>query len=198
MGYIPNNPYKQNQDNFVLAPNLLNQPALHYFAVCDGHGQYGKDVSTYVKHTLPLNLEDELKMHAPDVPLALSNSFLKCNSEMGPHIPDPQFSGTTCCSLLMNGTKIYTANAGDSRAIVVNKNGHCRALTRDHKPDLPEEEARILNCGGRIEAFRDAQTGEEMGPKRVWVLNEDVPGLAMSRSLGDYVAQSVGVLPDPG
>jgi hypothetical protein len=31
-------------------------------------------------------------------------------------------------------------------------------------------------------------TGEEMGPKRVWLLNEDIPGLAMSRSLGDYVA----------
>ena len=25
----------------------------------------------------------------------------------------------------------------------------------------------------------------------------DVPGLAMSRSLGDYVAQSVGVIPTP-
>lgn len=40
-------------------------------------------------------------------------------------------------------------------------------------------------------------TGEEMGPQRVWLMNEDVPGLAMSRSLGDYVAQSVGVIPDP-
>ena len=28
-------------------------------------------------------------------------------------------------------------------------------------------------------------------------MNEDVPGLAMSRSLGDYVAQSVGVIPNP-
>jgi hypothetical protein len=36
-----------------------------------------------------------------------------------------------------------------------------------------------------------------MGPARVWLPHEDVPGLAMSRSLGDYVAQSVGVLPDP-
>lgn len=36
-----------------------------------------------------------------------------------------------------------------------------------------------------------------MGPQRVWLAHEDVPGLAMSRSLGDYVAQSVGVIPDP-
>ena len=38
VGFIPNNPYKTNQDSFILAPNLLNQPALHYFGVCDGHG----------------------------------------------------------------------------------------------------------------------------------------------------------------
>lgn len=36
-----------------------------------------------------------------------------------------------------------------------------------------------------------------MGPLRVWVQDEDVPGLAMSRSIGDKVAQSVGVTPDP-
>jgi len=54
MGYIPNNPYKQNQDSFILAPNLLGgQPALHYFGVCDGHGQHGKEVSNYVKALLP-------------------------------------------------------------------------------------------------------------------------------------------------
>ena len=28
-------------------------------------------------------------------------------------------------------------------------------------------------------------------------MNEDVPGLAMSRSIGDHVAQSVGVISDP-
>lgn len=32
---------------------------------------------------------------------------------------------------------------------------------------------------------------------RVWLKDEEVPGLAMSRSLGDKVAQSVGVIPNP-
>lgn len=36
-----------------------------------------------------------------------------------------------------------------------------------------------------------------MGPARVWLKNEDLPGLAMSRSLGDFVAASVGVIADP-
>ena len=32
-----------------------------------------------------------------------------------------------------------------------------------------------------------------MGPPRVWHLNENIPGLAMSRSFGDQAAVEVGV-----
>lgn len=40
--------------------------------------------------------------------------------------------------------------------------------------------------------------GENLGPDRVWLLHEDTPGLAMSRSLGDNQAHSVGVSSEPG
>ena len=36
--------------------------------------------------------------------------------------------------------------------------------------------------------------GDPIGPYRVWLKNENVPGLAMSRSVGDRVAHSVGVI----
>lgn len=36
-----------------------------------------------------------------------------------------------------------------------------------------------------------------MGPYRVWKSKEEVPGLAMSRSFGDSIAQGVGVISDP-
>ena len=42
------------------------------------------------------------------------------------------------------------------------------------------------------------KNGEFAGPKRVWLLNEDYPGLAMSRSFGDRCAASVGVISEPG
>jgi serine/threonine protein phosphatase PrpC len=35
------------------------------------------------------------------------------------------------------------------------------------------------------------------GPKRVWLKNKQVPGLAMTRSIGDMAASSVGVLARP-
>lgn len=37
-----------------------------------------------------------------------------------------------------------------------------------------------------------------MGPLRVWLKHEDIPGLAMSRSFGDEVASRVGVIAEPG
>ena len=36
-----------------------------------------------------------------------------------------------------------------------------------------------------------------MGPARVWLQTENLPGLAMSRSMGDLVAQGVGVTCEP-
>ena len=35
------------------------------------------------------------------------------------------------------------------------------------------------------------------GPKRVWLKNQQVPGLAMTRSIGDMAATSVGVTAEP-
>lgn len=38
---------------------------------------------------------------------------------------------------------------------------------------------------------------EDCGPARVWLADVDVPGLAMSRSLGDDVSHTVGVISTP-
>ena len=55
----------------------------------------------------------------------------------------------------------------------------------------------MIKCGGRIDSFRD-QGGNAVGPLRVWLKNEDVPGLAMTRAFGDDVASRVGVTCEPG
>lgn len=68
-------------------------------------------------------------------------------------------------------------------------------LNRDLKPDLPDEKKRILKAGGRVEQVKDRGIG--VGPFRVWLKKEDIPGLAMSRSIGDLLASSVGVTCEP-
>ena len=69
-------------------------------------------------------------------------------------------------------------------------------LNRDHKADEPDEEQRILKCGGRVQPYRD-QAGNQLGPLRVWHMREDIPGLAMTRSFGDQAAAQVGVISTP-
>ena len=49
--------------------------------------------------------------------------------------------------------------------------------------------ARLLACFRRLVDGR----GAPVGPQRVWLSTSWVPGLAMSRALGDAVAHSVGV-----
>ena len=72
------------------------------------------------------------------------------------------------------------------------------ALNRDHKPECKDEAERILKRGGRIDSFRDYyNNGEPIGPQRVWLQDQEMPGLAMSRSMGDRVAHSVGVSAEP-
>jgi len=42
-----------------------------------------------------------------------------------------------------------------------------------------------------------SQAGMFYGPLRVWLKNKPVPGLAMTRSIGDMTATSVGVVAEP-
>lgn len=105
--------------------------------------------------------------------------------------------------------RITCGNVGDSRAIVGSlREGSiyliiivtvwsAKPLSQDHKPNLPGELKRIEARGGRVDCYRDQQ-GRAMGPMRVWLKTERIPGLAMSRSIGDFVAASVGVSAEPG
>jgi serine/threonine protein phosphatase PrpC len=53
VGAVPNNQQKQNQDSFIVAPKLSGRYSEHLFGVADGHGQYGKEVSSCAKQQLP-------------------------------------------------------------------------------------------------------------------------------------------------
>lgn len=67
-----------------------------------------------------------------------------------------------------------------------------KQLSFDHKPEVSSEKKRILSNNGRVSSIID-NSGRSCGPLRVWLKNEQLPGLAMTRSIGDLVAESVGV-----
>jgi len=67
---------------------------------------------------------------------------------------DLTFSGTTCVVCLISRRQLVCANSGDSRAILcsyVDGRWCVKHLSRDHKPDEPDEAARVRKWGGRIE-----------------------------------------------
>ena len=52
--------------------------------------------------------------------------------------------------------------------------------------------------GGIISQCNDLyDDGKEGGPFRVWMKGCDYPGIAMSRSIGDKIAHSIGVINEP-
>ena len=112
------------------------------------------------------------------------------------------FSGSTCVLLFKPQHKLICVNIGDSKCILIksfpyntNKFKYV-PLSLDHKPINTNERARIEKNGGSIAQYKDPEKGYD-GPMRVWVKGEDYPGLAVSRSLGDAVAKTVGVISEP-
>ena len=196
---------KYNQDNFFIYKNLNDEPDTLYVGVCDGHGIVGHDVSGYLVKHLPANLNSELKKTNKYIKdkdtlyKTLSTVFISTNKALCSTNIDTKFSGSTCVTIILTKNKIISANAGDSRAVLGQfKEGEWTAidLSRDHKPNDKDEQERILSHGGRIEAYKD-ENGGDIGPPRVWLKNEDIPGLAMSRSFGDECAASVGTISEP-
>ncbi len=126
--------------------------------------------------------------------ILVSDTFLVTESSI-----ETDFSGTTFTCAVIRDNSCTLCNIGDSRTSLAfrNKTGGVTAvaLTMDHKPDLPAEKARIEAKGGRVFAV-EYDDGVD-GPARVWLGHMDVPGLAMSRSLGDAVAHSAGVSSEP-
>lgn len=95
----------------------------------------------------------------------------------------------------------HRRSAGDSRCIVVRRAAdgavRCEQLSWDAKPELSEERKRIRTKGGVVAQLHDP-AGQPVGAYRVFRRPGDLlPGLAMSRSLGDSLAHSLGVVAKP-
>ena len=191
-------PRKVNQDRPLACVPLRGHPGVHVYGVMDGHGQWGHHVSEYVMHTLPAFLSAEKDLR--DDPAAAIRRAVRnvCDGLSTANI-NLSFSGTTCVFAVHCDGRLITANIGDSRCVLIRAPDlpsyppFTIPLTSDHKPDAPGEQERILRAGGRVCPI----PGMDSGPARVWLKDLDEPGLAMSRSIGDEVSQSVGVTSEP-
>lgn len=142
------------------------------------------------------------------------------------HIDD-SLSGTTAISAYIHGkrNRISIANVGDSRAVLGQevtvqgaKSLKALPLSRDQTPYRKDERKRCRQTGARIlsldqleglEPIPDEESGSEgdlvLGeeldeggdPPRIWSPNGDYPGTAFTRSVGDAMAEELGVFAEP-
>ena len=193
-GYTSSGEKKINQDNFFIEKNFLDEKDQFFIGICDGHGEQGHLISSYISKCLPNFLADTSDKSIISSFISLNQNIVQ-NSKI-----DCSLSGSTCTSIILNQEKIISLNLGDSRTVLArNENGKYIAvnLSTDHKPNIKEERKRILINGGRIKPFYDDKTKKFIGTDRIWIREDDLPGLAMTRSFGDIIAHSVGVISQP-
>jgi len=135
----------------VLKDKQRNGPSIAtLFGLFDGHA--GSAAAEFCSSRIGTALTNETAWpHSPSEALVnafhiLDASFLELARLHRPPLND----GTTAVVALTLGSRILVANAGDSRAVLVQRDGRTVALSEDHKPNRPDEIARIKALGGGV------------------------------------------------
>lgn len=198
MGYGPKK--TECQDSLCTMSGFAEH--CYFLAVYDGHGSSGREASQAANDYIQTYLErgvKKLKKFTNDRQREyfLKQGFKTAESKLKNSGIDYTNSGTCCISVFIYRDKCYIANLGDSRAVLyrtTNKEKQAIELSRDHKPTRPDEKERIIRSGGRVE--RLIHDGTPVGPYRVWA-DDEGPGIAMTRTLGDLQAKKIGLISEP-
>lgn len=162
--------FRQNmEDTHCIAVELSSKhPNVGLFGVFDGHA--GERASLYLEealHPAIAALPDPTDINAlRDATIKLDTDFCTRTGE--------REDGSTCCYCVVYSKndgktwEVIAVNVGDSRAMIVKPDGSTVDLTNDHKPEDPEEAARIIKAGGEVR------------------MNRVDGALAMSRAIGDW------------
>ena len=207
VGFDGEQPKENNQDNYFIYKNFADHKDYIYLSVCDGHGIEGHFVSDFIKDALPYCMSENLKntnilTETELTHQIITETFIDVNNMLiSNENINSLFSGSTCVSVIYTPERLIVPNIGDSRAVLARYDSNSKTykaidLSRDHKPTEKDESQRIYENDGRIQPFTE-EGGEFVGPQRVWLKKEEVPGLAMTRSFGDRVAATVGVISEP-
>ncbi|NCF70697.1 MAG: hypothetical protein GWP59_03225, partial [Chlamydiales bacterium] len=180
-GFRPNqeDAHILNEIEVEIADKSLKIPV---FGVLDGHG--GAACSQYVRENLPRILKEKLEQFSKGkFPLseeaiynALKIAFVELDAEYKGR------DGTTAVASIVIGDKLYTANAGDSRAVLSREEGedsyHIYELSKDQDSAFSEdgyesfEESSVVKRGGTFSWGRidgNLKLGRAIGDPNVHV-----------------------------
>ena len=169
-----NRDYMEDQGKVV--ENLEGDPNKMLFCLFDGHG--GGQVSKFLQE----NFYKYLKNYLPfkNYFRGFYNLFKLLDEEIKMlNVPQVGSTATIVFIEKKDGKKfLYCVNAGDSRCVLVSKKRIMR-MSYDDRVEDPKEKKRILQQGGII------HSGRIYG------------SLMLSRSFGDWLIKSYGVIVDP-
>mmetsp|Transcript_24985 Transcript_24985/g.31471 ORF Transcript_24985/g.31471 Transcript_24985/m.31471 type:complete len:435 (+) Transcript_24985:3-1307(+) len=215
-GYYPSNRNKANQDAYINGTVLTHKFGRGVlFSVFDGHGDDGDKCAIQTSNIVEEECEKLLRSYNGSADMesyvqkTFKDAYLKANSTLEEN-GYGETSGTTATSLYVTDDKgLHVANIGDSRCIVVSKNGEVTVLSRDHTPDREDEKERIISYGGFVMTSAEydvmdssihsfiSVTSNINEPLRVWSKEGKFPGCAFSRSIGDMNAKDLGITAEP-
>ncbi|CAI5756067.1 unnamed protein product [Candida verbasci] len=208
--YLSDNLSQQIEDSNDLINNIDNQRDQLFKNYAQNIGGYWKRWYRHCEKHLEnwckneINLENLNNINNDDIKLRLSLSFL--NSDYKFFNKDEK-SGSTCTSALIETiysspdkqfqpffetyyfnrhtiSKLTIAQVGDTKAILVDKNGIANSVTEDHHPSNPIEATRLRKYAANF--FMTDSFGEER-----------FIALANTRSFGDIDYKEVGVIAEP-
>jgi serine/threonine protein phosphatase PrpC len=170
--------------------------------VFDGHAPRGELVSEYVRQALPVllgkNLRESVGKYFASLALAgnqpgasdapglrqnqitdqlTAQALIDTFIELDRTAPAALSGGCTATVVLQQGSRVYVANAGDSRSFIVTyrastQQARVAYISREDKPNLPDERARVEAAGGEVYiplrgtsrvVYLDSQTGSPAG-----------------------------------
>lgn len=186
------------QDFYHMLGFEVENSYIRFIGVYDGHGERGKEASQFIANQIGnfvVNNKNSIKKWNTKemVTNKFTELFKKVQKQMARNREWYELSGSCAISALIIDKFLFCINLGDSRACIGSKgfdNKFAIQVSIDHKPNNFEEQERIVKMGGEVTNVKDGS----YGPYRVYKNNgENVPGLAIARSLGDLIAHECGV-----
>lgn len=183
------------QDSYDIITKELGEN-ISYFAVYDGHGEFGQEATKFVNMEVRKSLiKDRSKIqkftNRDQIEKYFKELFKNIQKKTDKN-KDFYMSGSCAICVLKIEDKLYSINLGDSRAVLGQlKDGKKRAIEMsiDHKPSRDDEMKRIIDKGGEVV--------DKGGTMRIVKKDEEEPGLAVARTLGDVMGHTCGVSSEP-
>lgn len=142
---------RETMEDFHIAVSGTYPLNYELFGVIDGHG--GSATAAFVAEHIQEEIEKAIKKHGTtdsEIRKALKEAFVQLDARIAREILD--FSGAASVISLKIGSAIWTANLGDSRA-VLKAGDKILQLSEDAKPDSPRFKKAIKKRGGWIETI---------------------------------------------